>query len=299
MNVAPLRRAVCALTLLIAAAALAAATLDMPTRDACIQEDSYETSAIVVLVDRTTVLDQAAQERWATGVATIFSSHEVVGKLGVYEVRESAVGARLLGSGCLSDFRPQSEQGSKVPFLDHPWDWSKEQTRRLWKSASTRKRSSKEENTRIWDERAARTEYAKALQAALAVDRPTGVNTEIAQSLISALHSSCGGREVCRVYMFSDLLDTSAKREARNQDGEQKGAVRASALLQEIRPEIGGTKVIVRVWGFGRDDSQAGRPLDDAVRRFVRAYWRGYFEELKKSAAPGSSFDIADMLRQP
>lgn len=273
--------------------------LDLKTRDACVREDSYRSSAVVVLVDRTTILDTAAQERWANGVATILGSYNVVGKLSILEVRESAVGARLLGSGCLSDFRPQDKQVNEVSIVEHPWEWTKEIGRRAWKKVTVPRRSDKEESDRIWDERSARTEYTKALRTALTIDRPTGTNTEIAQSLISALQSTCGAKSTCRVYLFSDLLDSAAKREVRSADVEQKGGARARALLQEMRPEISAATVTIKVWGFGRDDTQSGRPLDDLTRRSVRNYWRGYFDEVGRSAAEGSSYDIVDMLRDP
>jgi hypothetical protein len=288
----------CAPLVALPSAKAASSTLELRTHDACLRDESYRSDAVVLLVDRTTAWDDAARARWAGGVATILNSADVVGRLTVLEVRDTAVGTVSMGSGCLSDFRPMDAQGSSVSLSEDPWEWTKEQARRAWKRVTTPRLSPKEESERIWGERTARTAYAQALRGAMSADRPTSSNTEIAQSFASAVQSACGGKAVCRIYVFSDLLDSKAKRETRGADGEQEGSARARSLLLEMRPEITSTKLLISVWGFGRDDAQTGRPLDDTTRRYLRSYWRGYFEEFTKSAAAGSAFDIVDMLQQ-
>ena len=142
-----------------------------------------------------------------------------------------------------------------------------------------------------------RATNARIISRLIDTNSPTDHDTEIAQSLVAIMQSDCGGRDACRIYLYSDLLDSEAKRAIRRQDDMAvSGRSRAQGLLREYKPHVRNTLLQFRAWGFGRADDVAGRPLNDTVRRQLRSYWEAFFSVLCSGAAPGSDAEISDMF---
>ena len=96
---------------------------------------------------------------------------------------------------------------------------------------------------------------------------------------------AAGSQKLQNVYLFSDLIENSAlipERELKR--------LPPATIVQRLRTDgvlatLGGA--IVRVFGFGRDDSPARPPLPQAERQRIEQAWRLWFD-----ASGASSVDI-------
>lgn len=270
--------------------------LQIPNDLNCQDRDAFETIENLVIVDRTTDADPSAKERYKAGVGQIFQNEKYAGHVTVGEIRDTSVAWKVLGSGCLDSV--ETVKALRPPartWYESLWRWLEELFRK-WLAPQPSEREVARRRSQARDIGADRAAMARDVAALIETSNVTKRDTEIAQSLTSALQSSCERRAQCNIFVYSDLLDSAAKLAQKNkEDMRMAGRTRARSLLEEYQPEISKTVVITRVWGFARGDEKAGVALDDERRRGIREYWLGFFDVVEDRAAPGSSSRISDM----
>jgi hypothetical protein len=292
-------RTAAALSFSMAGSVAHADELRLPSDPECKEREAYSAIQNVIFLDRTTNPDDAARSRFRNGILAILGNHEYVGRLVVVEIRDNETQTEKIGEGCL-DALKQPE----IVRLESDNRW-----KRAWRSIVSKyrewrpeERSDAEKNREIDRQsyiQQDRGAAAVAIGSLIDTNRATEHDTEIARSLVAALQSECSGKVVCNVFMFSDLLDSDAKRAFALRRGMQAaGATQAKKLLAEYRPKIGMTRVMIRIWGFGGSDDVASRPLPDGMRQEIRSYWQAYLDTVLASAAKNSEPVISDMYQR-
>ena len=272
--------------LLLAVPFMAIASPARASQQDCRLDPRLKGEETFLLLDRTTVLDPSAKDRWRRGVANLLATPSLSGDLRVLEVRSTATELRALNSACLD--RPSAPPSQGETGLS-----GRLQALRDWWAGPPQ--DSTRDRRRLLEDRRDRTALIRATQRLVNTDDPTPSQTEISQSIAALLQTGCSGARRCTVLVFSDFLDASAKAHLRDMNPSRAGVARATQLLREYSPSLRSTAVSICGWGFGRDDAHPGATLDDRRREALRAYWTGFFQTINRRSA-GGTIQLFDFL---
>lgn len=251
----------------------------------CRRDPAYSATTHLLLVDRTTYPNQASIQRWKDAVPAIVKPLTNVGLLVVVEPKENATQSMVLAKGCL-EVPPPKPSAEKQNWFN--WGWS--YISGFFGATNDTEAAVREAATKIQAVRSHRKADIEFLLPVFAQGTPTRSDTELATVIVTAIDTYCSGRTTCDLYLFSDLLDIDAKKVARSQAPapDQRGRNRARALISEFRPRIGGTRLNIHAWGFGRSDADPNQQLPEKQRTRLRSYWEAFFSELTSNSQDGS-----------
>jgi len=271
--------------------------LTLPALPSCVLDRRMDKHRIVIIVDRTTLLDDVAKQRYNEGINYIFSDQKSFGRLKVFEIRANESQAKSSTVGCIYTVEPvdveSNHQGSYFYNIYKHFLSKLEKLFGIAKKTDPIGRKLRDDNA------FARATAAASLRSLLINDDPTSSDTELLQTTVAAIAAQCSKVEQCDVFLYSDLLDSYVKRDFRmNANMHAAGVARAAELINEYRPEISKTLLTITAWGFGRDDAAPGVALENRKRISVKAFWAGFFETLTSHAAAGSNSQISDFFRR-
>lgn len=276
------------------------ARLQLPRAAACRSDAALKNRQIVFVLDRTTTLGAVSKRRWHEGIELITGSSSIAGQVALFEIRESSVGFSRLGAGCMDLYSATPEAHEPPPPSARGedatgwWDRVVQFGHRVGGWFSADPPDDDETHARRSRARADRQALAAAIAAVGDEDAPTHSESEITQSIVALIQAVCSDQRECRLYIYSDLLDSRAKSALRLTPSEAAalGRERATALLTEYQPHIQNTRLTFLVWGFGRDDPHENLALDDTTRAALRLYWRTFFDTISPGA-PQVIYDVS------
>ena len=268
--------------------------VELPNDPGCREKPAYRLLENIIVLDRTTKLDDASKKRFRYGIGQILSNRSLAGRLVVKEIRDNETQTDRLAEGCLDTLLPLN---LAPPTPDGWLRQSVRQVTGFYRAWFPHKDSRREIDLKLVTAIKIATDR-KATEVAISniVDdkKQPSNGTEIGLSLISTLQTLCADRLSCDIFIFSDLLDDVAKQaNGSHKDMRAAGRERALFLLRQFAPRIDKTTLSIRAWGFGRRDDNPAKALEEKDAVAYRTYWSGFADAICGNAHPGSTFTIS------
>ncbi len=245
----------------------------------------------IVLIDRTSVPNEAEKRAMDEGLRVLFSRSDFKGEVQFAEIRGSQLRTEWFFNTCVPEYNPS-------PFCEEYFDSRSAETSN-WKNdpvgamldflfPSDVARSSSEaleclsEEARYNEERKAIQE--SALEAVLDVAKKPVPSSEtaIARSIVRVARSHCSEMD-CDLFVFSNLLDHGWHDILDASEPNVLGAEFARKEISERSVDAKYRDIVV--WGFGFNELDRERKSElettnPGATTVLRRYWTGFFGEM-------------------
>jgi hypothetical protein len=257
----------------------------------CELREEFKSEVNIVLLDRTTSLSQQDGERWARGLDTLLRLHEVAGRIELLDL----VAVGKLAPPPITVCYPASLK--KPVRTQEPSDVVHQLSKFLgeWRFGTPKIEEPTDELVdEINDARKKQRDFVVAVPATRSVAETK--TTDIERPVREAISKRCQLAQVCRLLMFTDLMDTDIQRKLSSLDvtgSSELGSAYANSMVDASRhwsPEV---SIQVVVWNFGRDERGANAAAPDEAQQKLEAFWTSYFSSICKRAAPDSGVWIS------
>ncbi|RKR37654.1 hypothetical protein [Paraburkholderia sp. BL17N1] len=259
----------------------------------CEARPEYRSQLNIVLLDRTSRLSKQDLIRWRKGIDSLFLSDAVEGRVELLDITGSGDLAGSPTTLCYVEVivpggRPRADDADKPMFE------KAKAALQDWRFGSPEQDDPSPEliTERLTNRREQREALKQAAERDVPAETPT---TDILLPVGEGIAERCRQVTSCRVFAFTDLIDTEVRKKVANMSLEQAtalGQVRAQELLAGHLSGDSKIPLTVIVWGAGRDEKGNNAALSVALERRLVAFWEGYFQTVCKAFGKGSGVSI-------
>lgn len=280
-----------------------------PKRDLdCETTPEFSHQSIIFIMDKTTNLSAVDINTWKDAVNEVFSDTSIAGRVTTAEIEDTNVSFRSSSPMCvralLSPPKPplgalESQIDSHVPstfngkiheiiFRFSSWIES------LF--AGTPSQAELDQELAAARLKMLYRDYVISQISSLADKRDKTDTSAIVGPIFQLIQAECSKRDRCKLFIFSDFIDTEIRRELIKDPKTPKELAGRTFnnYSKEYNIRLHSTTIDVVAWGIGRDEFGAPRPLRADLRRPLRIFWEDLLGRLCESAAPGSGIALTD-----